>query len=240
MIRHHFEYLAPASVAEATEMIASADGDTDIIGGGTWVVVEMNQGIRRPKRVVDLRRAGLGGIWVGGGQTVLGATASYSALLASNAPDVLKTMARGVTGGVQLRNRASLGGSACYANPGSDVPGLLVGLGARLLLESARGKREVAAADFFLDAFRSDVTSGRTAGRDRGVGRFSRLAGGLCQVQTLRVELADCHRDLRGRCRRSGRAPCTRRCAGDTRARRERSRRRGRCVCQGRGRRRGD
>jgi len=160
MIPHRFEYHAPRSLEEAVELVGSADGGTAILGGGTWVVVELNQGTRRPERVVDLRHAGLGTVERRDGATVFGATATYSAVLAADVPAVVREMARGVTGGAQVRNLGSLGGSACYANPASDVPGLVVGLAATMRLAGTSGEREVAAADFFRGAFASDVREG--------------------------------------------------------------------------------
>ena len=62
MIKGAFEYYAPGSIDEAAELVASLDGDTSVISGGTWVVPEMTHGIRTPRHVVDLRRAGVGGI----------------------------------------------------------------------------------------------------------------------------------------------------------------------------------
>src|SRR5438034_798571 len=69
-------------------------------------------------------------------------------------------MAIGITGGGQIQNRGTVGGSACYAFPSSDVPAALVALGATLRLASAGGRREAAAADFFTGAFGADVRPG--------------------------------------------------------------------------------
>ena len=57
------------------------------------------------------------------------ATATYADVLRSaGVPSVLVVMARGVTGGGQVHNQGTIGGSFCYANPASDAPGALVGL----------------------------------------------------------------------------------------------------------------
>jgi carbon-monoxide dehydrogenase medium subunit len=64
-------------------------------------------------------------------------------------------MAAGVTGGKQVHNQGTLGGSACYANPSSDVPAALVGVSATLRLANAGGTRDVDAAEFVLGAFRT-------------------------------------------------------------------------------------
>ena len=164
MIKKHFSYHAPSSVTEAAELLAVGNGKTEVIGGGTWVVPEMTSGTRLPTRVVDLANTGLKRIEAGGDAVVIGAMVTYrdlidSAVIASELP-MLRTLAVGITGGSQIWNRGTIGGSACYANPNSDAPAALVALDATLRLRSVHGPREVSAADFFLDAFAVDVLPG--------------------------------------------------------------------------------
>jgi CO/xanthine dehydrogenase FAD-binding subunit len=164
MITRHFTYHAPRSAEEAAAILAGADGETEIIGGGTWVVPEMTNGTRRPSRVVDLGHAGLKRIERENGSIVLGAQTTYrdlidSELIAERLP-LLRTLALGITGGSQVWNRGTVGGSACYANPQSDIPASLVALGAQLRLRNATGTRTVAADEFFLGAFSADVRPG--------------------------------------------------------------------------------
>jgi aerobic carbon-monoxide dehydrogenase medium subunit len=163
MIRGAFEYHAPTSADEAAELVPTLEGETAVISGGTWVVPEMTHGVRRPKHVVDLRRAGLEKVARENGSLVIGTTATYADVLEAGAAagfDALQTMVVGVTGGAQIHNQATLGGSACYANPGSDVPGLLVGVHATLRLARGDSRREVPAADFFQGAFRTALEPG--------------------------------------------------------------------------------
>ena len=126
------------------ELLRATDGPTVLIGGGTWVVPEMSHGKRRPARVIDLRRAGLGGVREDGDGAGdrrydhLHGSAGVPAV-ATRLP-LLRTLARGITGGAQIRNGGTVGGSACYASPASDMPAALVALGATLRLRS-RGRR---------------------------------------------------------------------------------------------------
>lgn len=163
MIKNRFQYLAPKSAEEAAALLAQSPGDTEVIGGGTWVVVEMTAGSRDPKRVIDLKDAGLRYVHAEGGNVVIGARATYTDVVRSAAAKqlpALVAMCAGITGGAQLRNRATIGGSACHGNPSADVHGLLVGLGATLSLRSVAGSRQVAAADFYRGAFDVDVQPG--------------------------------------------------------------------------------
>lgn len=161
MIKGAFDYHAPSTLDEAVELVGSLDGDTSVISGGTWVVPEMTHGTRTPRHVVDLRRAGAGAVGPSNGSLVVGTTATYGDVLEADVElEALRTMATGVTGGPQVLNQGTLGGSACYANPASDVPGALVGLEATLRLAGRGGRRELAAADFFVDAFRTALEPG--------------------------------------------------------------------------------
>ena len=82
-----------------------------------------------------------------------------SAVLRDRAP-LLPIAAAGITGGAQIRNVGTIGGSASYAAPSSDVPGCLVALGARMRVRGPSGAREVSAQRFFVDAFRPDLGRG--------------------------------------------------------------------------------
>jgi CO/xanthine dehydrogenase FAD-binding subunit len=161
VIKSRFDYHAPPSRDEAAALLSSLEGELSIISGGTWVVPEMTHGVRSPRHVVDLRRAGLGDIRRENGSVVIGTTATYADVLRTDAaPAVLQAMARGVTGGAQVHNQGTIGGSACYANPASDAPGALAGLDATFRLARGERTRELAAADFFTGGFRTALEEG--------------------------------------------------------------------------------
>ncbi|MFD2473510.1 FAD binding domain-containing protein [Amycolatopsis silviterrae] len=160
MIPTRFEYLAPRTVAG---LVAALDGESRLLAGGTWVVPEMERAESRPRRVVDLRHAGLATISVERSRLRLGAMCTYSDLLASedvarHAP-LLHTMAAGVTGGAALRNQATIGGSVAAARPQSDVPATFVALRANVLVAGPAGVRRVPIAELFLDAGRTALAA---------------------------------------------------------------------------------
>src|SRR6185436_14623570 len=55
-------------------------------------------------------------------------------------------------GHAQIRARGTLGGSLAHGDPAAELPAVMVALGARLTLRSARGRRTVAAENFFLSS----------------------------------------------------------------------------------------
>ena len=139
-------------------------GDVAVLGGGTQLLPLMNRDEVSVAHVVDLRGLGLRRITVDADAVTVGALVTYadvlrSADLAGAAPH-LQRVSHGVTGGRQLRNSGTLVGSACFAMPGTDVPGALVGLGARFSVHGPAGDREVPAGDFFRDAFSTALRPG--------------------------------------------------------------------------------
>jgi carbon-monoxide dehydrogenase medium subunit len=156
LIPAKIRYEIPTSAGEAAALL---DGRAQLLGGGTLVVPALNRGESRPATVIDLRAAGLDRIERRGTAVRVGATCSYSDLLSSEVVadelPLLKTMARGVTGGRQILNQGTLGGSVAAARPNSDAPTVVVALGGRVLLLGPAGERVVACGDFFLEAGRT-------------------------------------------------------------------------------------
>lgn len=151
MIPSAFDYASPASVAQAVGLLGER---SLVLSGGTWAVPAMNRGEARPTIVVDLRRAGLNRITLSGGTVRIGTTCTYADLLASDVVarhlPLLRAMAAGITGGQQILNQGTLGGSVAAARPSSDALAVMVALGGRAVVASADGERRVKARDFFL------------------------------------------------------------------------------------------
>ena len=152
-------YHAPATLGEALALLTD-DPDVTVIGGGT-IVMAASAGVPRTAALLDLHRIpGLAEIQQGV-TTTLGATTTYTRLLtAPAAPPLLRRIAGGITGGPQIRNQGTIGGSACYANPASDIPAGLVALDATMVVDRQERQRRVPAREFFAEPFRTDLQAG--------------------------------------------------------------------------------
>ncbi|MEA2180654.1 MAG: aerobic carbon-monoxide dehydrogenase medium subunit [Solirubrobacteraceae bacterium] len=159
MIASAVVYEAPASAEDATALLAG--GDARVLAGGTWVVPELGAGTSTPRVVVDLRRAGLGSISGDGDGVRIGATVTYADLIGSplvrEALPLLHEMARGITGGWAIRAQGTIGGSLAAARPASDVPAVLVALGAVAHVASAGGGRTVPTAALLAGPMRTGL-----------------------------------------------------------------------------------
>lgn len=164
MIRTALRYHRPATAAEASAILAEHHGNVVVLAGGTQLLPRMNRDEVHVEHLVDLQDLGLTGITERDGRFEIGAKVTYSDVIASEvlrrSVPLLPRMARGVTGGRQLTQQATLVGAACHNHPGTDVPGTLVALDATLRLHGLDGIREVGASDFLLDAQAVDVRPG--------------------------------------------------------------------------------
>lgn len=140
----------PTTVAEAVKLKAE-NPDAVPIAGGTDLMVELNFGHREPALLLDLTKVEELGCWRHRGDAVsIGAGVPFTVIideLGSWVPALC--MAGRTVGSRQIRNRATLGGNLATASPAGDgLPPLIAG-GALIDLVSLRGRRTVAAREFF-------------------------------------------------------------------------------------------
>lgn len=145
-------YHAPESAEEAVGLVAEDPEGTVVLGGGTFAVPALRRSPRVVRQVVDLRRAGLGTVTVTEDEVTVGATTSYSRLIATaeldEAAPILATMARGITGGASIRNQGTVGGALCHRMPNADSPGVFVALAAEAVVRTEAGEERVPLTEF--------------------------------------------------------------------------------------------
>lgn len=148
-----FEYVRAVSVDDALDVLAEAGGTARVLAGGQSLVPMLNMRLIRPSVLVDVNRLpGLDGIAVVGSSTVVGALTRYtvieeSPLVAERLP-LLQTVVRHI-GDRQVRNRGTIGGSLCQADPTGEMPLACLVLDATVVALSRRGRRELPLTRFF-------------------------------------------------------------------------------------------
>lgn len=60
-------------------------------------------------------------------------------------------------GDQQIRNRGTVGGSCCHADPAADLPTALMALDPSFVVRGARGERSIPSPEFFVDTFTTSV-----------------------------------------------------------------------------------
>jgi carbon-monoxide dehydrogenase medium subunit len=146
-------YARAASLEHALELLG--EPDAKVIAGGQSLIPVMKLRVARPSVVVDISRLELSGLEEQDGAVHLGPLTTWADLADAEVPRGLEAIpecARGI-GDVQVRNLGTIGGSVVHADPASDMPAVLLALGARLRLRSQEGERDAALEEILVGPF---------------------------------------------------------------------------------------
>ncbi len=149
-----FDYYAPASAAEALELLGRYGADARLLAGGQSLVPLLNFRLSAPAVIIDLNRAtDLAYIKEETGRVRLGAMTrqraiEFSPLVKSRLP-LLAEATRWV-GHLPTRTRGTVGGSLAHSDPAAEYPAVATALDAELVVRGPAGERVVPAAEFFL------------------------------------------------------------------------------------------
>jgi carbon-monoxide dehydrogenase medium subunit len=127
-----FDYVAPKSTRESANLLAERNGSAWILCGGTDLIVQLREGRRKTDLVIDIKNIlELTTIIFDKNMGLrIGAAASCSQICSDpNVRRFFPGLVDGIRliGGVQIQNRASVGGNLCNASPAADsIPALIV------------------------------------------------------------------------------------------------------------------
>jgi carbon-monoxide dehydrogenase medium subunit len=147
-----FGYRAPKTLDEAIAMLAS-DADAAVLAGGQSLLPAMNFRLANPSLLIDIQHVdGLHGISVEKDRIVVRAMVRHRefeldpAVRAANPliHEVMQHVAH-----VPIRNRGTVVGSLCHADPSAEMPLLLTLLGGSVIAQGPQGQREIGAEEFF-------------------------------------------------------------------------------------------
>jgi CO/xanthine dehydrogenase FAD-binding subunit len=147
-----FAYQAPRTLDEAIKFLAS-DADAMVLAGGQSLMPAMNFRVASPSMLVDIQHVeGLKGIAVANGAIVIKAMTRHRELeldpdVRRANPLIAEIMAH--VAHVPIRNRGTVVGSLCHADPSAEMPLLFVLLDGTLVAKGPSGTREIPAAQFF-------------------------------------------------------------------------------------------
>ncbi|MEY2957241.1 MAG: FAD binding domain-containing protein [Gemmobacter sp.] len=151
-----FSYACPTEAAEAVRLCAEAAGaglGARFIAGGQSLLPALAFRLDQPGTLIDIGRIGaLRGVTLHEGRLMIGALTTHATLerdplIARHAP--MLAHAAGFIAHAAIRNRGTIGGSICNADPAAELPAVVVALGARLHLLGPAGARAIEAGRFF-------------------------------------------------------------------------------------------
>jgi len=154
-----FKYYASQSLDEALEILDKFGERAKILAGGQSLVPLMKLRVVSPEVIVDIFkyvREKLSYIEKNGNTLRIGALVTHNEIISSRAVEKMAPMlaeAAKYIGDYQVRNRGTIGGSACHADPSANYLAALMALGVQFVIKSRKGERIVDAEDFFVDAF---------------------------------------------------------------------------------------
>jgi carbon-monoxide dehydrogenase medium subunit len=133
--------------------LAEHGEDARILAGGQSLMPILNMRLAQPKLLIDINRIeALKGISVCDGVVRIGALARHGEVMASpvvarHLPLIAQAMPH--IAHVAVRNRGTFGGSIALADPSAELPACILALRASVVLASTRGRRSIAADQFF-------------------------------------------------------------------------------------------
>lgn len=152
------EYVRVRTIEEALESLEARNGTAKLIAGGVALVGLMNQKLFTPASLVDISRieALQGMRQTVAGELRIGALVTHgdierAEIIRRHFP-LLHEMAREIACG-RIRNRGTIGGNLCHADPQEDPPAALLALGATVRIRGRAGARELPLDGFFRDSF---------------------------------------------------------------------------------------
>ena len=142
-----FEYERASSVDDAIALLENHGEDARLIAGGQSLLPLMKLRFAEPEALVDINDlTELQRIWVAGDQLHIGALVRHAELLASAVVGehyrILHDAERVIADPV-VRNRGTVGGSLCHADPAEDLSAALAAIRGEVVIKSSGGERVV-------------------------------------------------------------------------------------------------
>jgi carbon-monoxide dehydrogenase medium subunit len=197
MLPAAFDYAAPATLGDALALLKQRGDEAKIMAGGQSLIPLLKLRFAQPALVIDIGRLpAMAGIARQNGHLSIGALARHvdierNADLASLCPLLLDTV-HWISDPL-VRNRGTMAGSVCHADPSGDWGSVMLALDAEIVAHSQAGERVIPAAGFFQGPFttalrpdeivteiRIPLPSGKAGGAynklERKVGDFATVA----------------------------------------------------------------
>jgi carbon-monoxide dehydrogenase medium subunit len=185
MIPAEFDYVVAGSVDEAIGLLSDGGEDAKLLAGGHSLLPLMKLRFAAPSLLVDISRIEeLRGVHNGGDTIRIGALTRHADLQERDDLGLIAAAAKKIAD-QQVRNRGTIGGSLANGDTAADLPAVLLALEGSVVVRSAGGEREIAAADLFQGYLSTAIEPGEVltevripalAGYGFGYEKFNRRA----------------------------------------------------------------
>jgi aerobic carbon-monoxide dehydrogenase medium subunit len=152
-----FEYERPTTLVAALNLLENDGGKSKVIAGGQSLVPMMNFRVVRPDRLIDINRISeLDYHRIEGSELVIGALCRHAVLKESELVNQACPMMHAAYDWVAhgpVRNRGTLCGNLCHADPASEMPAVVLAADSVMVLRSSKATRTIPAGQFFLGQY---------------------------------------------------------------------------------------
>jgi aerobic carbon-monoxide dehydrogenase medium subunit len=151
-----FDYVRAGSIDEAVDALREHGDEAKLLAGGHSLLPLMKLRLATPEVLVDLGRVeALRGVCeTDDGRIAIGAMTTHDEVvhdpLIRDHCGVLAEVAA-LVGDAQVRHRGTIGGALAHGDAAGDLPAALLALDGSVTVQGPDGRREVAAADLFVD-----------------------------------------------------------------------------------------
>jgi carbon-monoxide dehydrogenase medium subunit len=152
-----FEYERPGELTSAIALLTEGAGSAKVMAGAQSLGPMLNLRLAQPRLVVDVRGVPeLLDVSDTGDAVFFGGCVTHAAIEDGRVSDPSQGLMREAAANIAyraVRNRGTIGGSLCHADPSADWPNVLPVLGAIAVIAGASGRREVPVEQFMTGAF---------------------------------------------------------------------------------------
>ena len=152
-----FDILRPHSVAEAIELLSASAGDASIVAGSQSLGPMLNLRLVRPRLLIDVTGISeMTKVEEDDKGVTVGACVTTASIEDGKLPCKGLTMLPAIAANIAyraVRNRGTIGGSVCHADPAADWPVALCGLSASCIIAGPQGRRSLPVDEFIVGAF---------------------------------------------------------------------------------------
>ncbi|HEU5473492.1 MAG TPA: xanthine dehydrogenase family protein subunit M [Actinophytocola sp.] len=159
-----FQYEKATSVEHALTLLAQYGPESRVVAGGHSLLPMMKLRLAQPEALIDINDlVELAGISVDGDALRIGAMVRHTELLHSAVAGehfpILRDAERVIADPV-VRNRGTVGGSLCQADPSEDLSAAFAALRADLVAVGPGGRRTIPAREFFVGPYQTALDDG--------------------------------------------------------------------------------
>ena len=147
-----FDYVRPATVADAVAALVRAGDEGKVLAGGQSLVPVLAMRLGRPAVLVDINAVtGLDELLASDGTLYVGATVRQRQVEQHRAASAVPLLAMALPwiGHRELRGRGTVCGSLAHADPAAELPAVAACLNATLDVAGPGGRRTVTGREFF-------------------------------------------------------------------------------------------